>query len=134
MAKTIEKKKKDKEEMAPEEELPVVSATARFVRMSPRKLRLVADLVRGKSVVDARVTLSFSPRAGARVLDKLLASAVANAENNNDLSGDDLYVRSVFVNGGPVMKRIRARAMGRAARIRLRTSHVTVELAERREE
>lgn len=134
MAKTIEKKEKEKKEPVPEEELQLVSATARFVRMSPRKLRLVADMVRGKSATDARVTLSFSPRAGARVLDKLIASAVANAENNHDLSGDDLYVRSVYVNGGPVMKRIRARAMGRAARIRLRTSHMTVELAARGEE
>lgn len=133
MAKTAEKKKQENREEAPLEELPTVSATARFVRMSPRKLRLVADMVRGKSVADARVILSFSTRAGAGVVDKLIASAVANAENNHDLSSDDLYISSMFVNGGPVLKRFRPRAMGRASRIRKRTSHVTVELAPRGE-
>lgn len=133
MAKTAEKKKQENREEAPLEELPTVSATARFVRMSPRKLRLVADMVRGKDVADARVILSFSTRAGAGVVDKLIASAVANAENNHDLSSDDLYISSMFVNGGPVLKRFRPRAMGRASRIRKRTSHVTVELAPRGE-
>ncbi|MEK7817111.1 MAG: 50S ribosomal protein L22 [Actinomycetota bacterium] len=134
MAKTVEIKKKEKEEEVFVEETGVVSATARYVRMSPRKLRLVADMVRGDSIADARVTLSFSPRAAAKVIDKLISSAVANAENNHDLNGDDLFVSRVLVNGGPVMKRIRARAMGRAARIRKRTSHVTVELSQRSEE
>lgn len=110
-----------------------VSATARYVRISPRKLRLVADLVRGKGVIEARQILSFTPRGGSPVVDKLLASAQANAENNHDMSGDELYVKSIFVNEGPTLKRYRPRALGRAYRIRKRTSHLTVELASREE-
>lgn len=133
MAKTAEKKKQDREEKAPVEEAPAVSATARYVRISPRKLRLVADLVRGKAIADARTVLSFTPRGAAGVVDKLVSSAVANAENNHDLSGDDLYIRGIYVNEGPTLKRFRPRALGRASRIRKRTSHVTVELAIRKE-
>lgn len=112
----------------------VVKATARYVRISPRKLRLVADLVRGRDIATARTTLSFTPKNGARVIDKLIASAVANAENNHDMTADDLYIRSIYVNEGPTMKRYRPRALGRAYRIRKRSSHVTVELASREEE
>lgn len=131
MAKTAEKKK-DRQEEIPEEGA-AVSATARYVRISPRKLRLVADLVRGKAIADARTVLSFTPRGAAGVVDKLVSSAVANAENNHDLSGDDLFIRSIYVNEGPTLKRFRPRALGRASRIRKRTSHVTVELAIRKE-
>lgn len=108
-------------------------ATARYVRISPRKMRLVADMVRGKDVAQAKVALAFSTRAAAKVVDKVIASAVANAENNHDLSRDELIVRKIFVNEGPTLKRFQPRAMGRAFRIRKRTSHVTVELAPRKE-
>lgn len=110
-----------------------VSASARHVRISARKLRLVADLVRGQDLARARTTLNFSPKGGARILEKLLASAQANAENNNDLSADELYVKKIYVNEGPTIKRYRPRAQGRAFRIRKRSSHVTVELASREE-
>lgn len=108
-------------------------ATAKFQRVSARKLRLVADMVRGKKLAEARSILAFSPRAGARIIDKTIASAAANAENNHDLSSDELFVRTIFVNEGPTLKRFRPRAMGRAYRIRKRTCHLTVELAERKE-
>lgn len=108
-------------------------ATARYVRVSPRKMRLVADMVRGKDVAQAKTALAFSTRAAAKVVDKVIASAVANAENNHDLSRDDLVVRQIFVNEGPTLKRFQPRAMGRAFKIRKRTSHVTVELAPRKE-
>lgn len=108
-------------------------ATARYVRISPRKMRLVADMVRGKDIAQAKTTLAFSTRAAAKVVDKVIASAVANAENNHDLSRDELIVRKIYVNEGPTLKRFQPRAMGRAFRIRKRTSHVTVELAPRKE-
>lgn len=108
-------------------------ATARYVRVSPRKMRLVADMVRGKDIAQAKTTLAFSTRAAAKVVDKVIASAVANAENNHDLSRDELIVRKIYVNEGPTLKRFQPRAMGRAFRIRKRTSHVTVELAPRKE-
>lgn len=113
--------------------LETVSATARYVRISARKLRLVADLVRGKKTGEARTLLAFTPKSGAKVVDKVIASAVANAENNNDLSGDELYISSIYVNEGPTLKRWRPRAMGRASRINKRTSHITVELTPREE-
>lgn len=108
-------------------------ATAKYVRISARKMRLVADMVRGKGLAEARSILAFSPRAAAKVVDKTIASAAANAENNHDLSSDELFVRSIYVNEGPTFKRFRPRAQGRAFRIRKRTSHLTVELAERKE-
>jgi large subunit ribosomal protein L22 len=116
-----------------EETAQSVKATARYVRISARKLRLVADLVRGKDIAEARTILNFTQKGGAQVIDKLIASAVANAENNHDMSADDLYIKSIYVNEGPTIKRFRARALGRAYRIRKRTSHVTVELASREE-
>ncbi len=114
------------------EDRAVVSAraTARYVRMSARKLRLVADLVRGRGVSEARTLLAFTPKRGSKVIDKLIASAVANAENNYELSGDELYIKRIYVNEGPTLKRWRARALGRAGRINKRTCHVTVELAQ----
>lgn len=131
MAKAAEKKKDTGKEL--EEQATMASATARFVRMSPRKLRLVTDMVRGKSVADARSVLAFTPRGGSVVVEKVISSAVANAENNFDMSGDDLYVSSIYVNEGPTLKRFRPRAMGRAARIRKRTSHITVVVTQRKE-
>jgi large subunit ribosomal protein L22 len=107
-----------------------VRAVAKWVRMSPRKARLVAEHIRGRSVPEARTVLAFTPRAAAREIEKVLRSAVANAEANHDLSGDELVVARAFVDEGPVMKRWRARARGRAARIRKPTCHITVVLTE----
>jgi ribosomal protein L22 len=105
---------------------PVVRAQAKYVRSSARKARLVCDHIRGKSVKDARAILAHTPRAVARDWSKLLESAIANAENNHELVGDDLYVKAVRADEGPTIKRFRPRAMGRATRIRKRTTHLTI--------
>jgi large subunit ribosomal protein L22 len=105
-----------------------VRAVAKWVRMSPRKARLVIDHIRGRSVPEARTVLAFTPRAAAREIEKVLSSAVANAEANHNLDGDDLIVSAAYVDEGPVMKRWRPRARGRAARIRKPTCHITVKL------
>jgi ribosomal protein L22 len=105
---------------------PVVRAQAKYVRTSARKARLVCDHIRGKSVDDARAILALTPRAVARDWSKLLESAIANAENNHELVGDDLYVTGVRADEGPTLKRFRPRAMGRATSIRKRTSHLTI--------
>jgi large subunit ribosomal protein L22 len=107
-----------------------VQAVAKWVRMSPRKARLVVDHIRGRSVPEARTVLAFTQRAAAREIEKVLSSAVANAEANHNLVGDDLVVSAAFVDEGPVMKRWRARARGRAARIRKPTCHITVKLVQ----
>jgi len=99
--------------------------------MSPRKARLVAEHIRGRSVPEARAVLAFTSREAAGVLQKVLQSAVSNAEANHGIAEDRLYVKATYVDGGPVMKRWRARARGRVARIRKRTCHITVQLAER---
>ena len=98
------------------------------MRTSARKARLVCDHIRGKDVVEARAILAFTPRAAAKPWLKLLESAVANAENNHDLDGADLKISSVYADEGPTLKRFRPRAMGRATRIRKRTSHLTIHL------
>jgi large subunit ribosomal protein L22 len=105
-----------------------VQAVAKWVRMSPRKARLVVDHIRGRSVPEARTVLAFTQRAAAREIEKVLGSAVANAEANHNLVGDELIVSAVFVDECPVMKRWRARARGRAARIHKPTCHITVRL------
>ena len=105
-----------------------VKAVAKWVRMSPRKARLVVEHIRGRSVPEARTVLAFTPRAAAREIEKVLSSAVANAEANHDLDGDALVVSAAYVDEGPVMKRWRPRARGRAARIRKPTCHITVKL------
>lgn len=105
-------------------------AVARYVRISPRKARLVMDEIRGKKVEEALRLLGFSPKKGAFILKKLINSAVANAEANSEIDVDSLFVKRVFANEGPTMKRFRPRAMGRATRIRKRTSHLTVILDE----
>jgi ribosomal protein L22 len=105
---------------------PVVRAQAKYVRSSPRKARLVCDHIRGKSVEEARAILAHTPRAIARDWSKLLESAVANAEHNHELVGEDLYVKAVHADDGPTIKRFRPRAMGRATKIRKRTSHLTI--------
>jgi large subunit ribosomal protein L22 len=106
-----------------------VRAVAKWVRMSPRKARLVAEHIRGRSVPEARTVLAFTPKAAAREIEKVLRSAVANAEANHNLAGDELMVSAAYVDEGPVMKRWRARARGRAARIRKPTCHITIRLA-----
>ena len=111
-------------------EQPEVRAVAKWVRMSPRKARLVAEHIRGRTVPEARTVLAFTPRAAARELEKVLRSAVANAEANHNLAGDDLFVSAATVDEGPVLKRWRARARGRAVRIRKPTCHITVTLAQ----
>jgi large subunit ribosomal protein L22 len=105
-----------------------VKAVAKWVRMSPRKARLVIEHIRGRSVPEARTVLAFTSRAAAREIEKVLSSAVANAEANHDLDGDELVVSAAYVDEGPVMKRWRPRARGRAARIRKPTCHITVKL------
>jgi len=107
-----------------------VRAEAKYVRMSPRKARLVAEHIRGRSVPEARAVLAFTSREAAQVLQKVLHSAVSNAEANLGIAEERLYVKAAYADGGPVMKRWRARARGRVARIRKRTCHVTVLLAE----
>ena len=107
-----------------------VKAIARWVRMSPRKARLVTEHIRGRSVPEARTVLAFTPRAAAREIEKVLRSAIANAEANHNLDGDQLIVKAAFVDEGPVMKRWRARARGRAVRIHKPTCHITVVLTE----
>jgi ribosomal protein L22 len=107
---------------------PVVRAQARYVRSSARKARLVCEHLRGKSVEEARAILAFTPRAVARDWSKVLESAVANAEHNHELVGDDLRIRDVYADEGPTLKRYQPRAMGRATRIRKRTSHLTITL------
>jgi large subunit ribosomal protein L22 len=106
-----------------------VRAVAKWVRMSPRKARLVTDHIRGRSVPEARTVLAFTQRAAAREIEKVLRSAIANAEANHGLTGDELVVSAAYVDEGPVMKRWRARARGRVARIKKPTCHITVKLA-----
>lgn len=105
-------------------------AQAKFVRIAPRKLRLVADNIRGVSAETAINQLNFTPKKAARILLKVLSSAVANATQNNNADEDTLYVKSIFVDEGPTAKRWRPRAMGRATKILKRTSHVTIILDE----
>jgi large subunit ribosomal protein L22 len=114
------------------EQAQTVRAQARWVHSSARKARLVTDLIRGRSVPEARTILAFSNRAVAKDIDKVLRSAVANAESRPDLhwQGDDLIVLAAYADEGPTLKRWRARARGRVARIRKRTCHITIELAQ----
>ena len=105
-----------------------VRAHAKYVRCAPRKARLVIDHIRGKPVEQARAILLYTPRAASRDVLKLLDSAVANAENNHELVADELVVGQAYVDEGPTLKRFRARALGRATRIRKRTSHMTITL------
>ncbi len=108
----------------------LTKAVARYIRLSPRKARLIADLIRGKSVGQALSILQYSPQHAARRIEKVLRSAVANAEHNHQVrSFEDLRV-GALIDGGPVMKRIQPRAMGRAFHIRHRTSHITITLSE----
>ena len=106
-------------------------ATLKFARISARKVKIVADLVRGKDVDEALAIMKFTPKASSEVLEKLLKSAIANAENNHEMKHENLYVAEIFANQGPTLKRIRPAAKGSAVRIRKRTSHITIVLKER---
>lgn len=106
-------------------------AVARYVRISARKARLMTDLIKGKDLGEAQQMLDFSPKAAARAVAKVLASAAANAENNNKIAPDRLFVLRAYVDEGPTLKRFRPRAMGRATRINKRSSHITIVLEER---
>ena len=107
---------------------PVVRASARYVRIAPRKARLIADQVRGLHIEKARALLQFSPRGAAQDIHKLIDSAAANAENNHDLIGDEMRISSITVDEGPTLRRFRPRALGRATPINKRTSHIAVAL------
>jgi len=117
-------KKTPKAPVAP----PLVKASARYVRIAPRKARLIADQVRGMHIESARALLQFSPRGAAHPIHKLINSAAANAENNHDLIGDEMRIASITVDEGPTLRRFRPRAMGRATPINKRTSHIRVAL------
>lgn len=105
-------------------------AVARYIRISPRKVRLIMDEIRGRKIEEALNQLSFAPQKGAFILKKLINSAVANAEQNYKMDVDKLYIKRIYADEGPILKRFRPRAMGRAMRIRKRTSHLTVVLDE----
>ena len=106
-------------------------AVLRYARISPRKVKIVNDLIRNKNVATARGILMNTPKAASELLIKLLDSAVANAENNFGLDTDKLYIAEIYANAGPTLKRIRPRAQGRAFRIRKRTSHITIVVKEK---
>lgn len=106
-------------------------AIARQVRIAPRKVRLVVDLIRGKQVGEAIAILAHTPKAASPVIEKVLKSAIANAEHNYEMDPNSLVVTQVFVDEGPTLKRFRPRAMGRASRINKRTSHITVVVSEK---
>lgn len=137
--KPVEPKARPLPTPAPVEEIggverPVVRAKAKYVRTSARKARLVCDHIRGRSVPDARAILDLAPRAVARDWSKLLESAVANAENNHELTGDELVVLVAQADEGPTLRRFRPRAQGRASRINKRTSHLSIALSTKGEE
>ncbi|MDN5293885.1 MAG: large subunit ribosomal protein [Eubacteriales bacterium] len=108
-------------------------AQAKYIRISPRKARQVVDLIRGKDVRDALAILKYTPKKAARIVEKVLKSAIANAEHNYDMNRDALYVAEAYVDQGPTLKRYRPRAFGRADLIRKRTSHITVVVREKKE-
>jgi large subunit ribosomal protein L22 len=102
------------------------SAKLSYARVSPTKAKIVLDTIKGKDVVSALGILAYTPRTGARIIEKLLKSAVANAENNSGMNTETLYVAEAFANKGPTLKRVRPRAQGRAYRIEKKTSHITI--------
>lgn len=108
-----------------------VRAIGKYLRVSPHKARLVADLVRGKSVDEALTVLKFTPKKSGRLINKTLRSAIANAENTQMIDVDNLFIKTILIDEGPRLKRWRPRAMGRATRIIKRMSHITVVLAEK---
>ena len=105
-------------------------ATLKYARISSRKVKIVADLIRGKDVNEALAIIKFTPKAASELLEKLLKSAIANAENNHDMKTENLYVAEIYANQGPTLKRIRPAAKGSAVRIRKRTCHITIVVKE----
>ena len=106
-------------------------ATAKYIRIAPRKVRIVADIIRGKSVGEAIAILQHTPKVASEVIEKVLKSAIANAEHNFDMNVDALYVSTIYVDQGPTMKRIHPRSRGQAFKILKRSSHVTVMVKEK---
>ena len=111
--------------------MPEAIATLKYARISARKVKIVADLLRGKSVDEALAIVKFTPKAASEIVEKLLKSAIANAENNHNMAHEKLYVAEIYANQGPTLMRIRPAAKGSAVRIRKRTSHITIVLKER---
>ena len=116
---------------AKQELVPQAVATLKYARISSRKVKIVADLIKGKDIHEALAILKYTPKASSEMLEKLLKSAIANAENNHNMAHEKLYVADIYANQGPTLKRIRPAAKGSAVRIRKRTSHVTIVLKER---
>lgn len=108
-------------------------AIAKYIRISPRKVRQVVDLIRGKKIADAMAILKFTPKVATDAIEKAVKSAVANAEHNYEMNTDALYIAEAFVDQGPTIKRMKPRAMGRADVIKKRTSHITVVVKEKKE-
>ena len=116
---------------AKQELVPQAHATLKYARISSRKVKIVADLIKGKDINEALAILKYTPKASSEMLEKLLKSAIANAENNHNMAHEKLYVAAIYANQGPTLKRIRPAAKGSAVRIRKRTSHVTIVIKER---
>ena len=114
-----------------EETVQTAKATLKYARISARKVKIVADLIRGKNVNEAWAIVKFTPKASSDIIEKLLKSAIANAENNHNMVSSNLYISEIYANQGPTLKRIRPAAKGSAVRIRKRTSHITIVLKER---
>ena len=112
-------------------EVPQAVATLKYARISSRKVKIVADLIRGKSAEEALAIVKFTPKASSAIIEKLLKSAIANAENNHGMKSNKLYVDQIYANQGPTLRRIRPAAKGSAVRIRKRTSHITIVIKER---
>ena len=117
--------------MPEEKQTLEAKAVLKYARISSRKVKIVADLIRGKNVDEALAIVKFTPKAASEIVEKLLKSAIANAENNHGMKSNNLYVAEIYANQGPTLKRIRPAAKGSASRIRKRTSHITVVLKER---
>ena len=109
----------------------IAMAKGRYLRTAPRKARLVVDMIRGKYTEEALSVLQFTPKRAARTVERVLKSAIANAEQRDDVNVDNLFVSKITVNGGPTLKRLRPAPMGRAVRVLKRTSHITIELDEK---
>ena len=120
-----------KQETVQNEVVPSASATLKYARISSRKVKIVADLIRGKNVDEALAIVKVTPKAASEIVEKLLKSAIANAENNHGMKSNKLYVDQIYANQGPTLRRIRPAAKGSAVRIRKRTSHITIVLKER---
>ena len=114
-----------------EDVVQTARATLSYARISSRKVKIMADLIRGKDIDEALAIVKYTPKASSEILEKLLKSAISNAENNNHMEHSKLYVAEIYANQGPTLKRIRPAAKGSAVRIRKRTSHITIVLKER---